>query len=68
MHLDFVINSENKLVVLLLFLGVPVPETVLKEKPLKYVSLPSHIQYSEAKRNTKNTEKVRIVNFHNCYL
>ncbi|XP_050699084.1 snurportin-1-like [Eriocheir sinensis] len=42
-------------------LGIPVPESVLMEKPLKYVNLPSHIQYGEEKRNAKkNEEKMEV--------
>ncbi|MPC16774.1 Snurportin-1 [Portunus trituberculatus] len=38
-------------------LGVPVPESVLQERPLKYVNLQAHIQYGQQKRNVKKSEE-----------
>lgn len=42
-------------------LGVPVPDSVLQEKPLKYVNLPTHIQYGHQKRDAKKSmEKMEV--------
>ncbi|KAG0715356.1 Snurportin-1 [Chionoecetes opilio] len=42
-------------------LGVPVPDSVLAEKPVKYVSLPCHIQYGQDRKKEKsNKERVSV--------
>lgn len=38
-------------------LGVPVPEFVTGERPVKYINLPCHIQYGKEKRNAKKNEE-----------
>ena len=44
--------------------GVGVPDSVLEEKPGKYVSLPCHIEYAQQKREAKKSEdKVSVLKF-----